>query len=85
MTFKDLKKKVSLEVIEQQSRLFSQQQKEIQENSCLKDFRINPFGYGILKSIKKKISKQMEIAALIILLVYPRRTEMISLSIIMKE
>ncbi|MFL6452393.1 MAG: hypothetical protein ACJ71L_00130 [Nitrososphaeraceae archaeon] len=72
MAFKDLKKKVSLEIIQQQFKL-------------LDVYKTNHFGYGILKNTSKKTSKQMEIAALIILLVYPRRTEMISLSIIMKE
>jgi hypothetical protein len=47
--------------------------------------RINPFGYRILKSIDKKISKHMEIAALIIVLVYPREMGRISLSTTMKR
>ncbi|MFL6431602.1 MAG: hypothetical protein ACJ71X_09115 [Nitrososphaeraceae archaeon] len=72
MTFKDLKKKVSLEIIQQQFKL-------------LDVYKTNHFGYGILKNTSKKTSKQMEIAASITLLVYHRRMEMINPSMIIRE
>jgi len=56
LTFKDLKKKVSLELTQQPSAPLG----------C----RINHFGFGISKNINSRISEQMESAALTILLVY---------------
>jgi hypothetical protein len=44
-----------------------------QQPGYFKNYRINHFGFGILKRIKEKILKQREITALIILLVCHRK------------
>jgi hypothetical protein len=62
VTFKDLKERVYLQAAQQRSNLFERLQN-------------NHFGFGILKSTIKKISKQTEIAAFIILLINLRRLE----------
>jgi hypothetical protein len=43
----------------------------------MEDYRINRFGFGMLKSTNKKISKQMEIAASIISLAYLQKKDSI--------
>jgi hypothetical protein len=72
VTFKDLKKRVNLEITQQQSSLFERLQNK-------------PSGYGILKNTSIRILELMEIAALIISLVYHRRMEMINHSMIMRK
>ena len=64
MTFKDLKKRVTIETA-QQSRLFERLQNK-------------PFGFGMLININSRISKLMGIAALITLSVYHKRMDRIS-------
>jgi hypothetical protein len=55
LTFKDLKKRVNLETLAKQQYIY------------LKDCKINHFGFRMYKSITKKILKQMETAAAILL------------------
>jgi hypothetical protein len=47
VTFKDLKKRVSLEATQQQQ----------QQLACLNDYIINHFGFGMLKNTRKRISQ----------------------------
>jgi hypothetical protein len=66
VTFKDLKKRVVSETAQQQ------------KQGYLKGYKINPFGFGMLKNTNSRISERMETAALITLLDYLRRMEMIN-------
>ena len=50
-----------------------------------KDCETNHFGLGILKSTSKKTSKQMEIAASIISLVYQVKIQVTNLYMTMRE
>jgi hypothetical protein len=56
-----------------------------EEKSYFKGYKANHFGYGINSSIRWKTSKQMEIAALIISLVYLLKKEWKKQCLIMKK
>ncbi|MGA7043360.1 MAG: hypothetical protein WBL88_07675 [Nitrososphaeraceae archaeon] len=72
MTFKDLKKRVTLEATQHRSKLSER-------------LLTNHFGYGILNSINKKTLELMTIAASITLFVYHREMAMINLSMIISK
>ena len=65
LTFKDLKKRVSLETIQQQSKLFER-------------LHNKPFWISDIEEHKKEDIKQKEVVASIILLACHRRMEMIN-------
>jgi hypothetical protein len=61
--------------------LFQKQHNNRSNLGYLKGCKINPFGFGMLKNTNSRISERMETAALITLLDYLRRMEMINLSV----
>jgi len=71
MTFKDLKKIIVLETAQKQSKFVRLNNK--------------PFSIGMLKNIGKKTLEQTVLAALIILLAYHRRMELINHFTITRE